>query len=94
MEEFRFEITEVDEGDRIDKFLTENIDFVSVKKATKLVKSILKGKYVNDKNGERIYYDENRFVKLIQASSGQQESLWIVLLIFSVITLLSLSCSF
>ena len=26
MEEFRFEITEVDEGDRIDKFLTENIE--------------------------------------------------------------------
>ena len=67
------------------KLSSENIDFVSVKKATKLVKSILKGKYVNDKNGERIYYDENRFVKLIQASSGQQESLWIVLLIFSVI---------
>lgn len=67
------------------KLSSENIDFASVKKATKLVKSILKGEYINDKNGERIYYDENKFVKLIQASSGQQESLWIVLLIFSVI---------
>ncbi len=67
------------------KMSSENIDFRSVNKATKLVKSILKGEYVNDKNGERIYYDENRFVKLIQASSGQQECLWIVLLIFSII---------
>jgi len=67
------------------KMSSENIDFQSVSIATKLVKSILKGEYVNDKNGEKIYYSENKFVKLIQASSGQQEALWIVLLIFSVI---------
>ena len=47
MEEFRFEITEVDEGDRIDKFLTENIDFVSRSYIQKIIKD---GKVsVNDK---------------------------------------------
>lgn len=67
------------------KYSSEEIDFSSVKKATKLVRSILKGDYINDKLGERIYYSDDKFVKLIQASSGQQESLWIVLLIFSII---------
>lgn len=67
------------------KMSTEEIDFQSVNKAIFLVRNILKGDYVNDKNGERIYYEKNKFVKLIQASSGQQESLWIVLLIFSII---------
>lgn len=67
------------------KFSSENIDFASVKKATILVRKILKGDYINDKYGEKIYYSDDKFVKLIQASSGQQESLWIVLLIFSII---------
>ena len=67
------------------KMSSEDIDFQSVNKAQKLVKDILKGEYVNDRNGEKIYYSESKFVKLIQASSGQQEALWIVLLIFSII---------
>lgn len=67
------------------KFSSENINFASVKKATILVRKILKGDYINDKFGEKIYYSDSKFVKLIQASSGQQESLWIVLLIFSII---------
>lgn len=61
------------------------IDFSSVDRAKRLVIEILKGEYVNDKNGERIYYSPDRFVKLVQASSGQQEALWIVLMIFSII---------
>lgn len=67
------------------KFSSENINFASVNKATALVRRILKGEYINDKFGEKIYYSDDKFVKLIQASSGQQESLWIVLLIFSII---------
>lgn len=67
------------------KFSSEEIDFQSVDKAIVLVKKILKGEYINEKNGEKIYYESGKFVKLIQASSGQQESLWIVLLIFSII---------
>lgn len=67
------------------KTSSENIDFESVNLAINLVKKILKGEYINDKFGEKIYYKENQFVKLVQASSGQQEALWIVLLIFSII---------
>lgn len=67
------------------KTSSAEIDFFSVGKAKQLVVDILKGEYVNDKNGERIYYSPDRFVKLVQASSGQQEALWIVLMIFSVI---------
>lgn len=67
------------------KLSSQNIDFKSVYKAMSLIKQILKGEYMNDKTGERIYYEDDRFVKLVQASSGQQEALWIVLLLFSVI---------
>lgn len=67
------------------KLSTESIDFENVNKAMAIVKKILKGEYVNEKDGEKIYYNKNQFVKLIQASSGQQESLWIVLIILSVI---------
>lgn len=67
------------------KLSSINIDFERVKKATVLVRKILKGDYISDKYGEKIYYSKDKFVKLIQASSGQQEALWIVLLIFSII---------
>lgn len=67
------------------KTSSAEIDFSSVYRAQRLVTEILKGEYVNDKNGERIYYAPQRFVKLVQASSGQQEALWIVLMIFSII---------
>lgn len=70
--------------DRI-KLSSDEIDFKSVNKAIGLVRKILKGDYIHDKSGEKIYYEKEKFVKLIQASSGQQESLWIVLMLFSVI---------
>jgi len=38
MEEFRFEITEGNEGDRIDRFITENIDFISRSYIQKMIK--------------------------------------------------------
>ena len=46
---------------------------------------ILKGKYINPREGERIYFNEKQFVKLFEASSGQQESLWIINLIYLVL---------
>lgn len=67
------------------KMSLENIDFQAVHQAMGLVRDILKGEYVNEKNGEKIYYEEHKFVKLIQASSGQQEALWIVMMIFSIV---------
>lgn len=59
------------------------IDFARVRAAEKIINKILKGKYKYDRDGEKIYVGEtNKYVKLNFASSGQQESLWILLLIF------------
>lgn len=94
MNEFieRITILQKQYAQRLDDIITDRkktssaeIDFSSVYRAQKLVTEILKGEYVNDKNGERIYYSPQKFVKLVQASSGQQEALWIVLMIFSII---------
>ena len=52
------------------KLSSINIDFERVKKATVLVRKISKGDYISDKYGEKIYYSKDKFVKLIQASSG------------------------
>ncbi|MFN7854362.1 MAG: AAA family ATPase [Dolichospermum sp.] len=52
-----------------------------------LLKKILKGEYRfnADIDKERIYFKNNQYVKLQYASSGQQESVWILLLIFRYI---------
>ncbi len=53
--------------------------------AQELIKKILKADYVSDTDGEKLYFDESHWVKLIYGSSGQQESLWILLLLFVAI---------
>ncbi|HLP88626.1 MAG TPA: AAA family ATPase [Nostocaceae cyanobacterium] len=60
-------------------------DFNDVKKASDIIKKILKGVYRLQDNEERIYINDNKFVRLQDASSGQQESVWILLLIFKYI---------
>ncbi|AFZ56480.1 AAA family ATPase [Anabaena cylindrica FACHB-243] len=52
-----------------------------------LLKKILKGEYRfnADLDKERIYINNEKYVKLQYASSGQQESVWILLLIFRYI---------
>jgi predicted ATPase len=54
---------------------------------SRLLKKILKGEYRfnADIDKERIYFNNERYVKLQYASSGQQESVWILLLIFRYI---------
>jgi predicted ATPase len=65
------------EGDRF--------DFERVELAVKIIQLILKGEYRFDTNLEKIYYNSQEFIKLNYASSGQQESVWILLLIFKYI---------
>ena len=69
------------------KLLTQSeIDMDKTKLAEEIIDRILKGKYQFDKDGEKIYIDNSdKFVKLNFASSGQQESLWILLLLFIII---------
>jgi energy-coupling factor transporter ATP-binding protein EcfA2 len=50
-----------------------------------LIEKILQGKYISTREGERIYLNEKQFVKLYEASSGQQEVLWILNIILLLI---------
>ena len=53
-----------------------------VKLACELIKDILKAEYVYDRDGEKLYYSKNKWVKLMFGSSGQQEVLWALNCIF------------
>lgn len=53
-----------------------------IETAKRLIQNVLKAEYVNDTEGEKLYIDENHWVKLIYGSSGQQEALWILLILF------------
>jgi predicted ATPase len=56
-----------------------------IKKAKINIDRILKARYMYENGFERIYYNENESLDIRFASSGQQESLWILLLIFAII---------
>lgn len=53
-----------------------------VELAMETIEKILHGQYVSDADGEKLYIDSKRWVKLIYSSSGQQEALWILNLLF------------
>lgn len=61
------------------------IDVEKARQAEEIITGILKGKYQHDRDGEKIYFSPDNYVKLGFASSGQQESLWILLLLFLVV---------
>lgn len=58
-----------------------------LEKAKQIIFSILKGKYVHDKFGEKIIFDaqKKRYVHLNNASSGQQESIRILQDLFIIL---------
>ena len=66
---------------------TENgqINNMAVGQAYSLIQEILKADYTSEEDGEKIYFDERHWVKLMYGSSGQQEALWILLLVFIII---------
>ncbi|MHC5859169.1 AAA family ATPase [Nostoc sp.] len=63
----------------------ETANLNEVKYAISIIRKILKGEYRFESDGERIYLNDKEYVKLQYASSGQQESVWILLLIFRYI---------
>lgn len=69
------------------KFSAQNtkIDSSSLEEIKKFIFLILKGEYRYSKNEERLYYNDKDYVKLSLSSSGQQESVWILQLIFSLV---------
>lgn len=55
-----------------------NKDYSSIiKKAIVLANDILKGRYVFSNGEEKLYIDDERFIKINFTSSGQQEAVWI-----------------
>lgn len=54
----------------------------AIELALDLIRKILRGHYVYSSGEERIEIDEKHYVKLNFASSGQQESVWILNLLF------------
>ena len=50
-----------------------------------MIKKIFKADYTSESEGEKIYFDERHWVKLMYGSSGQQEVLWILMLAFIII---------
>ena len=56
-----------------------------IKMAQVLIRTILKADYVSDADGEKLYIAPSQWIKLIYSSSGQQEALWILLFMFSLI---------
>ena len=61
------------------------INFDKVKLAQKIITNILQGKYVYENGEEKIVLDDEHFVKIKFASSGQQEVLWILNILYIII---------
>ena len=71
--------------ERYTRTVKGQINNLAVKQAYNLIKKILHADYVNDTDGEKMYFDDEHWVELMYSSSGQQESLWILQLLFATI---------
>lgn len=58
------------------------IDKQNLKQCADLMKQILHGEYRNVNGEERLQIEKNRYVKINFASSGQQEAVWILNVVF------------
>ena len=67
------------------KTVKGQINNAALEQAYELIKKILKADYTSENDGEKIYFDEYHWVKLMYGSSGQQEVLWILMLAFVII---------
>ncbi len=60
----------------------ETIKFGFINAAKRTIEKILKGRYINDSEGEKLFIDKTKYVKINYSSSGQQEVIWILNMIF------------
>lgn len=60
----------------------QKLDANLLKKTIDLIKKILRGEYRNIDGEERLQVSQNRYVKINFASSGQQEAVWILNVLF------------
>ena len=54
----------------------------ALRRLTKLMQGVLHARYVYDRGEEKLFFDEDRYVKINFASSGQQESVWVFNLLY------------
>lgn len=64
---------------------TGEVWFSAVRRCQSFVKRILKGEYLHDKEGGKLYISRDVYTKINYASSGQQESVWILLSLFLLV---------
>lgn len=67
------------------KTVKGQINNTSLELAYDMIRTIFKADYTSESDGEKIYFDERHWVKLMYGSSGQQEVLWILMLTFLII---------
>lgn len=79
-------------GSRLDEIVQNYLKTVKgqirnqdVELACRLIHDILRADYVYDKDGEKLFYDDEHWVKLMFGSSGQQEIVWALNIIFLAI---------
>ncbi|MBF0487405.1 MAG: AAA family ATPase [Nitrospirae bacterium] len=66
--------------------MKENIEGTpSHTKAIDMMKEILKADYVYENDEDRLYIGKDKYVEIQFASSGQQESLWILLTLYKIL---------
>lgn len=73
-------MTEIVEEYTATRLISPNLD--KINPLIILIKQILKGEYRDHIEGGRLYIDNKDYIKINFASSGQQEALWILLLLF------------
>lgn len=59
--------------------------FSAARRVEGIIKRILKGEFIHDKDGGKLYVNKTTYSKISFASSGQQESIWILLSLFLVV---------
>lgn len=67
------------------KLSQDRVDVASLSLAQEIIQNALKASYRADVDGEKLYYEKNHYTKLNFASSGQQEAIWILLMVFLII---------
>ena len=65
-------------------FRKAKFDQVAVKTCRELIEKILRGEFRQSKDEGRLYFSKGNYVKINYASSGQQESVWILLLVLLI----------
>lgn len=65
-------------------FWKSDIRLSAINRAKEIIEKVLKAEYRHDQDGGKLYIKDKVFTKINYASSGQQESIWILLSLFLI----------